>query len=914
MILVPHQDDEIIMCGAFLKGIIEAGNEVTVVFMTNGDYTSDIGSIRMQESLDVLRLYGISKDNVIFMGYANEYDIKGPHIYDAKDNRLVFSQYGNCYTYGLPDKPEYCYSKRGIHNEYRRSNVLIDLKDIILEIMPDVIFATDVEIHPDHKANSLFLDEVLGQILHELTDYSPTVLKKPEYSTGWNGEKDYSLINNLAAQKNGIKSFVNYTSTEFTNPYIRWQNRIRLPIDKYARTPIREDNILFQSLKLYKTQNVIDHFESLANSDVVFWMRRTDSLTYRARVYATSGKAEFINDFKIFDSSDIKRTSIDSWFVDESIWRPDPEDKNPEIIIEFDEEKWISEIVIYQEYVSKSQVTCCNIEINDEKLVYSGKLEKKLPTHVIFEAENAKKITIKIIETTNEKYASGISEIEVYEAKRRELLMCKMMVEGNFVYDYFCHKKKPHISVYELYSDGTNKISTIDAYNIQYMDKNYGQRIRIESKENSLICDEINIIFSKQNYLLKVIKNKDDIESIKYLDCLTIEEKRKLVKKLFFRSKVMHQTMMKFLYKCIYLSMFSRNQWTDEDTLFLLTGEIIPDLEKYIREYIAGDKKKPHLKSQSIYFVGTPNHFNLGDHAIAYATRKLLEKLKGNNNIEEITIEEFPYRLRNLRKEVKKNDVFIMQGGGNMGNRYWTNERVRREIIKNFPKNRILIFPETIYYDKSAAGDTDLEYSKQCYSTAEKLVIFAREQSSYDYMCDLYPNAKIILTPDIVCSLEYSKQREREGALCILRNDVEKSIFAKEKNSFETVLKKLGLSISYSDMIENEKGNIGKANRERRVIKKLDKIASSQIVITDRLHGMIFCVITHTPCVVMADFNHKITSSYNTWFKEIPYIKLNGCIEDIRKDIEEVMNADKLGREFDFGIIEEEIQKCLDMF
>ena len=56
-------------------------------------------------------------------------------------------------------------------------------------------------------------------------------------------------------------------------------------------------------------KNAVSHFEMMQNSDVVFWQRRTDSLSYRAKVEVSSGNGSYLNDFKIVDSSDIKRNS-----------------------------------------------------------------------------------------------------------------------------------------------------------------------------------------------------------------------------------------------------------------------------------------------------------------------------------------------------------------------------------------------------------------------------------------------------------------------------------------------------------------------------------------------------------------------------------------------------------------------------
>jgi len=53
----------------------------------------------------------------------------------------------------------------------------------------------------------------------------------------------------------------------------------------------------------------------------------------------------------------------------------------------------------------------------------------------------------------------------------------------------------------------------------------------------------------------------------------------------------------------------------------------------------------------------------------------------------------------------------------------------------------------------------------------------------------------------------------------------------------------------------------------------LKSISEHEIVITDRLHGMIFSAITRTSCIAIKNYNHKISSSYE-WFKHFDYIKL----------------------------------------
>lgn len=60
-------------------------------------------------------------------------------------------------------------------------------------------------------------------------------------------------------------------------------------------------------------------------------------------------------------------------------------------------------------------------------------------------------------------------------------------------------------------------------------------------------------------------------------------------------------------------------------------------------------------------------------------------------------------------------------------------------------------------------------------------------------------------------------------------------------------------------------------------------------MITDRLHGMIFCAITGTNCIVLNSKSPKLRGCYE-WIKHLGYIRF---VENI-DDIESVYNQMKL--------------------
>ena len=70
---------------------------------------------------------------------------------------------------------------------------------------------------------------------------------------------------------------------------------------------------------------------------------------------------------------------------------------------------------------------------------------------------------------------------------------------------------------------------------------------------------------------------------------------------------------------------------------------------------------------------------------------------------------------------------------------------------------------------------------------------------------------------------------------------------------------------------------------------KLREFAASELVITDRLHGMIFAAVTETPCIVLNSRSHKIRGCYE-WLKKLGYIRFLNDINHV-PDVMEALKA-----------------------
>lgn len=176
VIFAPHEDDETIGCSGYIQQAVEAGASVTVVMVTNGDYPRhslfllgknlgftpqsyiDLGYVRQSETLQAVQSYGLSDQQVIFLGYPN-----GP-IY-----RMWLP------THWSPDQPASSVRTLCERSPYTNSltpnavycgqSLLQDMETVLARVQPTVV----ITMHPndtnaDHWAVGAFSRFALAEL------------------------------------------------------------------------------------------------------------------------------------------------------------------------------------------------------------------------------------------------------------------------------------------------------------------------------------------------------------------------------------------------------------------------------------------------------------------------------------------------------------------------------------------------------------------------------------------------------------------------------------------------------------------------------------------------------------------------------------------------------------------------------
>lgn len=313
---------------------------------------------------------------------------------------------------------------------------------------------------------------------------------------------------------------------------------------------------------------------------------------------------------------------------------------------------------------------------------------------------------------------------------------------------------------------------------------------------------------------------------------------------------------------------------------------------KILYYYKLGNKFKKIHKSNKTAFVcvESPVHNNMGDQALGFARSEYIQKI-GINKKQIIDIST-PDRMNYcdyIKNSVKDSDVILLRGGGFFGTLWEDGFIVILDFIKMYPNNKIILFPQSVHFDNTIRGKELLELSKKIIGDRKNLYLFARDFSSFELFKKFYSNVKVYVTPDTVFSYKptFKNNAKNNEILICLRNDKEKKLDDFQIKKLYNIIQAKNLTVKKQDTCINYHFK-DIEEREEKLYELWKTFHESQLVITDRLHGMIFSVITETPCIVFDNVDSKISNAYK-WIDNLKYVKFLNDIDDLESTINKML-------------------------
>ena len=286
-----------------------------------------------------------------------------------------------------------------------------------------------------------------------------------------------------------------------------------------------------------------------------------------------------------------------------------------------------------------------------------------------------------------------------------------------------------------------------------------------------------------------------------------------------------------------------------------------------------------------------PNHNNIGDNLIWEGELKFLGQIKS-------------YKLKYSANynntdfsKISPHDIILLHGGGNFGDLYREFQLFRLKLIQLFPNNRIIIFPQTVYY----CNQSLLIEDARIINSHQNIFICTIDNNSYQLIQPYIDKEKLILLPDMAFMVDLPCNKINNGKKLVLaRTDSEKLINLPTRNidadvsdwpsfsryyifrafyikmlSLQNKLSSFFQRIPFLRSLVNPKyGFMGKHKREKYIREGIEFLKPYSEVYTTRLHGMIFSVLLDKKVYVIGDKYNKCVNFYNTWLCDFENVTL----------------------------------------
>ena len=295
-----------------------------------------------------------------------------------------------------------------------------------------------------------------------------------------------------------------------------------------------------------------------------------------------------------------------------------------------------------------------------------------------------------------------------------------------------------------------------------------------------------------------------------------------------------------------------------------------------------------------------PAHANVGDSAIWLGALEAFRLLGAGRPAYTCCVS--TYHAGVLRRRVGSGPIFL-SGGGNLGDLYPHHQKLRERAARDFPDRAIVQLPQAIHFDRT---DTQA-VAREVFGAHPNLTLFVRDRQSLARALDgLGVHAH--LAPDMAFALPRPARpaASTQDVVWLLRGD-------DEVRGAALSLPAGGSTVDW--MAESQGGLVGYQRRltrhvhakpsrrllahllrrtytptaQRRLDRGIELLASGRLVVTDRLHGHVLCVLLGIPHVLLDNRYGKNRALYEAWTHDVPFVRWaerdEGAVADALEDL-----------------------------
>ncbi len=268
-----------------------------------------------------------------------------------------------------------------------------------------------------------------------------------------------------------------------------------------------------------------------------------------------------------------------------------------------------------------------------------------------------------------------------------------------------------------------------------------------------------------------------------------------------------------------------------------------------------------------------PAHANVGDSAIWLGTLACLRE-RGTTLC--YTCDHSTYSRATLARRLG-NGVILLSGGGNFGDIWKQSQRLREQVVRDFPDTRIIQLPQSVMFH----DERELERARAVFDAHPALTLLVRDERSLRFASENF-RATALLCPDMALWLGPLSRPvpARKQLVWLARTDRERAATPPEGvRTVDWLDEPPATDLRLERFIRELVVEHPRAERPLRgtLSRTADRVAATRlrrgcsilsegrVVITDRLHAHILSLLLGIPSVILDNSYGKLRDFYETW-------------------------------------------------
>ncbi len=278
--------------------------------------------------------------------------------------------------------------------------------------------------------------------------------------------------------------------------------------------------------------------------------------------------------------------------------------------------------------------------------------------------------------------------------------------------------------------------------------------------------------------------------------------------------------------------------------------------------------------TQRVALLDLPTHSNVGDTAICLGTLAYLHE-QGKTVC--YSCDHSTYSRATLAARLG-DGVILLSGGGNFGDIWKHPQRLREQVVRDFPRAKIIQLPQSIMF----SDEREVERARTIFDAHPSLTLLLRDKRSLRFASE-YFRAPSLLCPDMALLLGNIARPApaTKPVVWLARTDRERGPGAPpagvatvdwldEPASLELRVERFlrGMVVEHPRAERMLRSALSRSWRRAaavRLRRGCALLGAGRVVITDRLHAHVLSLLLGIPNVILDNSYGKLHDFYQTW-------------------------------------------------